>query len=83
MLEVCFYKTIGSGCVMFLLFLQNARKPVSNLPLPFLLDLLELRVCVCPLWDLSVTSRKGDPRVHPESDRGPAYAESGTSVVSR
>ena len=66
---------------MFLLLLQNPRKPVSNLPLPFLLNLLELRVC--PLWDLSVTSRKGDPRVYRESDRGPAYAESGTSVVSR
>ena len=36
-----------------------------------------------PLWDLSVTSRKGDPREYPESDRRPASTESGTSVVSR
>ena len=66
---------------VFRCLLQIARQLVSNQPLPFLLDLLELRVC--PLWDLSVTSRKGDPREYPESDRGPAYAESGTSVVSR
>ena len=67
--------TIGSGSVVCPLLLQNARKLFSNLPLSFLLDLLELRVY--PLWDLSVTSREGDPREYPESDRGPA------SVVSR
>ena len=52
--------TIGSGSVVCLLLLQNTRKPVSNLPLSFLLDLLELRVY--PLWDLSVCVCR--PRLH-------------------
>ena len=60
-------------CDVFRCLLRITPQFKLNLPFSFLHDMAEL--LRHPLWALSVLSRKGDPRVYLESDRGSASAE--------